>query len=115
MPATLTPPAPTVAVPPAEYVRNLSPEDQGIALVALLKEAIRVHGGDGIIPIETDEESLGYYVPPAAAHERLQKIIGTVSPERGQLMREALRTPGRSVTLEDYLAAMEAEDALPTQ
>jgi len=108
MPATVTAPE---RLSPAEYVRNLSPEDQGVALVALLKEAIRVHGGNGIIPIVTDDESLGYYVPPNAAAERLRAVIGIVPPDRAATTRQALRTPGDSVTLEDYLAGMEAEDA----
>lgn len=72
----------TAPVSPVEYVRGLSPEDKDRVLVALLKEAIEIQGGRGLIPIYDGDEDLGYYVPPAAADERFRLYGPKFTPEQ---------------------------------
>ena len=108
MPATLTPPAAPATVSPAEYVRNLSPEDQERALAVLLTLAPRV-GGE-LVPVKIGGRLLGHYVPlPKSDPAQLRAILANTSPEDEERMRHALATPGNSVTLDEFLADMRAE------
>ncbi len=99
-----------------EYVRALSPDDQEAVLEFLLKELIRIYGGTGLIPFESGEgESMGYYVPAAAAAELRQRFVPPASPEGELQMAEALATPGRSVSFEEMKGWLPAAGVAPTR
>ena len=75
---------------PVEHVKGLPAEDKEDILIALVREMIEINGGDGLIPIETlDGESLGYYVPPAAAKARYERLIADIPA----IVREQLIKP----------------------
>lgn len=78
---------------PVEYVRQLRDEEKGEVLVALLRELIELHhGGKSLIPIHTPAgESLGYFVPPAAAREAAAAALPDLSPEREAELKRRLR------------------------
>lgn len=106
-----------MSVPNAvEYVRSLSPDDQEAVLLFLLKELIRINGGEGLIPFETEEgESMGYYVPAAAAAELRRRFVPPTSPEGERQMAEALATPGRSVSFEEMKGWLPPAGVAPTR
>lgn len=101
----------TLSPSPTEFVRNLSAEDRGAMLVALLKDAIHAHGTDCVLPINDDDGArLGQYIPaPQANPERLREIRAGVSPDDEAAMTHALATPGDSVMLDQFLAEMRDE------
>ena len=108
MPATLTPPAAPATVSPAEYVRNLSPEDRERALVALLTLAPRV-GGE-LVPVKIGGHLLGHFVPvPKSDPEQLKAILAATTPEEAEQMRHALATPGNSISFEEMLEELRPE------
>ena len=109
MPAVITPPAAPVAPQsPVEYVRSLSPADQERALVALIGLLPRV-GGD-LVPVKVGGRLLGHYVPvPKGDPEQLKAILAARTPEEVERSRQALRTVGNSVSLDEFLAEMRAE------
>jgi hypothetical protein len=82
MSAVLEPTAAPTTPNAVEYVRALSPDDQEAVFLYLLKELIRINGGNGLIPISSDTEQLGYYVPPKAADHLFEKYGPKLTPER---------------------------------
>ncbi len=98
----------TISPSPSEYVRNLSVEDRGAMLVALLKDAIHTHGTDCVLPINDDNGArLGQYIPaPQANPERLREIRAAITPDDDAAMSRALATTGDSVTLDQFLSEM---------
>jgi hypothetical protein len=74
---------------PVEYVRNLSPEDQDQVLLTLLREAVRIYGNMGQIPIKDEEgKPFGYYIPQGASEYRTARFIAEMPPEvREQMLK----------------------------
>ena len=102
---------------PVEYVRALPPEDQEDILIDLIRAMIAYNGGKGLIPIETPEgESLGYYVPPAAADARAELYLPKLSPERMAELVRRIENPGDAISAEQFIAELRAAaDRLQTQ
>ena len=75
-----------------EYVRSLSPDDQEAVLLFLLKELIRIYGGNGLIPFAFESEQMGYYVPPKAADWLFEKYGPKLTPEREAELAERLKS-----------------------
>ena len=96
----------------AEAVREWPVEKKQAVLLALLREAIEINGGRGLIPVEDESGALfGYYVPPLAAQEEYKKDAPKLTPEqRGDLQRRAEK-PGRLFTLEETLEWFQEADA----
>jgi hypothetical protein len=95
---------------PDEFVRALSDEQKDAVLTSLLREAIRLKGGEAMIPLEgTGGEPLGYFVPPgAAAH--LTNILPTLSTEREKGLREAIANPDKTFEMDQFLDNFSRED-----
>jgi|SRR6476620_10232195 len=96
---------------PEEFVRNLSPEDREEVLVYLIREAIRLSGGNGLIPIRaTSGESLGYFVPPAVAAAQLRSVLPVLSPEQRAVSERALTSLSDTFDMDAYLDELTAAD-----
>jgi hypothetical protein len=94
-----------------EFVRNLSPEDREEVLVYLVREVIRVSGGNALIPVQTPAgESLGYFVPPAIAAEQLRSVLPTLSPEQRAVTERALADLSKTFDMDEYLDELTARD-----
>lgn len=77
-------------VSPVDYVGSLSPEVKQEVLIALLRELIEINGGNGLIPFNLPNgESLGHYVPPAAAMAQYEAMLNEMPPA----IREAMTRP----------------------
>lgn len=118
MSAVLTPPTPTAHPHPAEvdvvgYVRGLPDEQQEAVFVAILKAIIADSGGKGYIPVESDGEWLGYFVPPAAAQELFEKYGPKLSDDEKVRVRRSFENPGQSFTLEEMLERLREADTEP--
>jgi hypothetical protein len=109
--ATISIGTPTSAV---EFVRNLPPEQKEIVLAELVREAIRVTGGQALISIQAPEgEPLGYYVPPAIAEEHRKRCGFQLPDEDRRRTERALSDPGRTFEMADFLEDLSREDAKP--
>lgn len=95
-----------------EYVRSLSPDDQEAVLTFLLKELIRINGGEGLIPFSFESEQLGYYVPPKAAEYLFEKYGPKLTPEREVEIQRVIDNPGKTFTLEELMASIREEDVV---
>ncbi len=117
MSATAAPAPPPAAMSPVEYVRALPPEDREDILIDLIRAMIAYNGGTGLIPIETPEgESLGYYVPPAAADARAELYLPKLTPEEVAEYKRRIANPGKTLTSQEFLAELRAQAAaLETQ
>jgi hypothetical protein len=99
--------APTTAI---EYVRALSPDDQEAVFLYLLKELIRVNGGDGLIPIASDTEQLGYYVPPKAADWLFEKYGPKLTPEREAEIAERIARNEPGIPIQQLIEELRREE-----
>lgn len=107
MPAVMDPPARNTSaavVPAVDYVRELPPEDQEAIFIYLLKELIRINGGNGLITIGTDREQLGYYVPPKAADFLFEKYGPRLTAEQEAEFAERIKRKDSAVPVEEVLA-----------
>lgn len=94
-----------------EYVRELPPDDQEAVLMFLLKELIRLNGGNGLIPFSFASEQMGYYVPQKAAEHLYEQSAPKLTPEREAEIQRVIDHPGKTFTLEEVLASVREEDA----
>jgi hypothetical protein len=95
-----------------ELVRNLTPEDKEVVFAELVREAIQVSGGRGLIPIQAPGgEPLGYYVPPAVAEEHLKKCGFVLTDADRQRTERALGDPRQTFEMNAFLEELRQEDA----
>jgi hypothetical protein len=104
---------PPMSTPAVEYVRELPPEEQEAVLLFLLKELIRINGGEGLIPFSFAGEQMGYYVPPKAAEHLFERAGPKLTAERDAEIQRVIDNPGKTFTLEEVLASVREEDAAP--
>jgi hypothetical protein len=96
---------------PVEYVRELPPEDQEAVLMFLLKELIRINGGNGLIPFETEDgQSMGYYTPPAAAAYLFEKYGPKLTPEREAEIAERIARNEPGIPIEQLIEELRREE-----
>ena len=101
---------------PVEYVRSLPPEAKEAIFLELIREAIRLNGGRGLIPVDgPGGERLGFYVPPDAADELANKVLPKFSPEREAEIERRLATAGPTIRGEDLLAELKQAAPRPPQ
>lgn len=94
-----------------EYLRSLTAEEKDVALAELIREAIRVSGGRGVIPVTApDGEPLGYHVPPAAAQDHLRALLPALTPERRAVTAAAIADPSRTFEMAEFLDQLSRED-----
>lgn len=97
-----------------ELLRTLPPETKTEVLTGLLRELIRIHGGRGLIPFNTDDgEFLGYYVPPEAAKAQTQAFLEEMPPAVREKLTKPLPPdfdPDDSLTLEELDAIRRGEN-----
>lgn len=106
MNATTLPPNPPPATgrPVIDYLRTLTAEEKDAALAELIREAIRVSGGRGLIPVTApDGESLGFHVPPAAAAGHPRALLPALSAEQRAVTAAALADPPRTFDMSAFL------------
>ena len=91
-----------------ETVRALPPEDQEAVLVLLLKELIRIYGGNGLIPFSVEGEQLGYFVPPKAADFLAEQDVPKLSPEREAELRDRAARKHTAIPVQQMIAELKA-------
>lgn len=96
---------------PVEYVRALPPEEKEAVLAELIREAIQINGGQGLISIQAPSgESLGYYVPPAVAEQALKRVGIMLSDEDRERTRDALANPDQTFDMTTFLEELREEE-----
>jgi len=94
-----------------ELARSLPPEDKEELLVFLLKELIEVNnGGRGLIPISTETEQLGYYVPPLAADEIYKARGPKLTPDREAEIAERLTRLHEAIPVEQAIRELKQQE-----
>jgi hypothetical protein len=102
---------PPMSIPNAvEYVRELPPDDQEAVLRFLLKELIRINGGEGLIPFTFDGEPMGYYVPPKAAEFLFEKYGPKLTPEREAEIAERIARNEPGIPIEQLIEDLRREE-----
>lgn len=111
MSAVLEPTAAPTTPNAVEYVRALSPDDQEAIFVYLLKELIRMNGGEGLIPLETENgEPMGYYVPPKVAAEEFEKRGPKLTAEQRAEIQRRIDNPGKTFSFEEMKEWLREEE-----
>jgi len=94
-----------------ELVRSMSPEVKEAAFILMLKELIEINnGGRCLIPISTETEQLGYYVPPLAADERFEAYGPKLSPEREAEIAERFTRLHESIPIEQAIEELRQQE-----
>jgi len=95
----------------AQLVRSLSDEEKDVVLAELIEEVIRVHGGNHTIPItKPNGESLGYFVPPAAAAAQLRVKLPELTPEHLAATQAALANADDTLDAEEFFEELSRQD-----
>ena len=82
---------------PAEFVARLSPDDKHDLFLALLREALALHGDTGLLLVDDEQgEFFGYYVPPKAADEIYRLRGPQLTEEQERELDERFRNRDRS-------------------
>ena len=98
-----------------EYVCALPPEAKQAVFLALLREALKLNGDRGLLPIDDETgKSFGYYVPPKAAEKQLRAFAPILSPEQQDVTRLALSDLSKTFDVKDFLEKLRQEDAPPS-
>lgn len=103
----------TVVTPTSvvEYVRSLSAADKSAALVELLADVWRAHGGTGVIPLrDSNGEPYGYFVPPIATKERIEAMVARMTPEERARGQQALQDLSKTFDIEEFFNEQSRED-----
>jgi hypothetical protein len=113
MSATRTPPA----LSPVEYVRSLSAEDREVVFLMLLEEVIAEYPDQGLIPVHQpdDNKLLGFVMSPDAAGEYFRRYGPKLTDEQLAELDRRHANPGKSLTTEELLERLRAEDPSPTR
>lgn len=104
MPAAVTAPA-------VDAVLALAEDEQEAVFLALVRKLIAVHGECRLIPVGTETESLGYFVPPAAADAIYRARGPQLTAEEEAEFRRRVRDPGEVMTAEEAITRLKAEVA----
>lgn len=96
---------------PVGFVRGLPDEQQEAVFVSILKALIADSGGEGLIPIQSDGEWLGYFVPPAVSDAHFERYGPKLTPEEKARVQRSFENPGRSFTLEEMLELLRQGDS----
>jgi hypothetical protein len=101
---------------PIEFVKRLASEDKEDILALLIRELISINGEQGMIPLATpDGESLGYFVPPAAAQARSDRIWSEIPSGVRAKLSHTVNDPANSISSEEMLAILSREGASTVQ
>ena len=94
---------PTVAE--AETLRGMSWDRKHALLVALLREAMRLNGDTGLLPVEDEDgRPFGYYVPPRAAAELFLANGPKLSPDEARAADAARRDKAGAIPISQAAA-----------
>lgn len=92
---------------PENSVRTLSRYDQESIFVYLLKELIRLNGGEGLTPVSHDQ--LGYFEPRKAADFLFVKYGPKLTPEREAEIAERIARNAEGIPVEQMLVDLRLE------
>ncbi len=98
---------------PVQYVDALPMEDQEDILIHLLKLLRKENDGAAVIPVETADEKLGYFLTPDGMQAYFDAYGPKLSAEDRQELRHRMANPGRWLTAGQLLAELDAEDSEP--
>ncbi len=98
---------------PVQYVDALPMEDQEDILIHLLKLLRKENDGAAVIPVETADEKLGYFLTP----DGMQAYFDAYGPkltaeDRGRIQTDMTHSTG-SVTTEELMDWLRQENAVP--
>jgi hypothetical protein len=95
----------------AELLRSWTDEEKDVILAELIEEFIRVHGGKYTIPIRKPSgESLGYFVPPAAAATQLRIQLPELTPEQLAATQAAIANADDTFDAEEFFEELSRQD-----
>ena len=95
---------------PVQYVDALPMEDQEDILIHLLKLLRKENDGAAVIPVETADEKLGYFLTPDGMQAYFDAYGPKLSAEDRQELRHRMANPGRWLTTGQLLAELDAEE-----
>ena len=100
---------------PVQYVDALPMEDQEDILIHLLKLLRKENDGAAVIPVETADEKLGYFLTPDGMQAYFDAYGPKLTAEQDAELQRRIENPDGSkwLTVEEMLAALDAEDQLP--
>lgn len=92
------------------FVSELSAEAKRAVMSSLLRDFVRLAGGNSAVPFNSpDGQVLGYYLPPTWSTPRqVEKPV--LTPEKDAAIRCALETPNNTFDPEEEFDQLSRED-----
>ena len=100
---------------PVEYVSRLTGDDQEAIFFYLVRELIRENGEYGWIPIATDTEHFGSFLPAKGERELFERRGPKLTEEERAELQRRMDNPDQCqwLTTEELLAELDAADPIP--
>ncbi len=99
-----------------EYVHTLPPDEKQAVFLALLREALQIHGDAGLLPIEDEDGTpFGYYVPPTAAKALSDQTWNAIPTEVRELLSRPVKNLDNFVSSDEMLTILTRPSGSPPQ
>lgn len=98
--------------PPLDFIRRLPPADKQAVFLALLREAVEIHGDSDLMPILDEHgQFFGCYVSPKASSHQFQTLAATLTPQERERTEQALANLDRTFEITALFKELQQEDA----